>query len=182
VKNVIIEVTGMDRMKSALSWGLALAVTFSLGSGRGSVSAQELNPCGLLTNDDIHAVAAETNVAAGVANTVPSQGYAACRYDWGTGIYRFKLDVVVTDPSRVYKGISPEQVKQQLLQLVREGTYDAVITEVGDTAVFTPDSPVYGRAIALVKGRILEVRLDGLFAGEKKDQIVGLLKSAASRM
>lgn len=172
----------MDRTKSASMWGLALAVTVAFGSGRGIVSAQELNPCGLLTSDDIHAVAVETNVAAGIANTLPAHGYAACRYDWGSGINRFKLDVVVTDASRLYKGLSPEQVKQQLLQSVREGTYDAVITEVGDTAVFTPDSPVYGRAIAFVKGRILEVRLDGLFAGEKKDQIIGLLKSAASRM
>src|SRR4051794_5383434 len=153
----------MDTIKYACACGLALAVTFGLGSGRGIVSAQELNPCGLLTNDDIHAVAAETNVAAGIASTLPSHGYAACRYDWGSGTNRFKLDVVVTDASRLYKGMSPEQVKQQLLQSVREGTYDAVITEVGETAVFTPDSPVYGRAAAFVKGRILEVRLDGLF-------------------
>jgi hypothetical protein len=172
----------MDRMKSARSWGLALTVTFSLGSGHGIASAQELNPCALLTNDDIRAVAAETNVAAGTPNTLPSHGYAACHYDWGTGINRLKLDVVVTDPSRRYRGMSPDQVKQQLLQSVREGTYDAVIPDIGETAVFTPDSPVYGRAIAFVKGRILEVHLDGLFAGEEKDQIVGLLKSAASRM
>jgi hypothetical protein len=78
--------------------------------------------------------------------------------------------------------MTPEQIKVQLRQSVRPGTNDAVVSDVGETAVFTPDSPVYGRALALVKGRILEVRLDGLFAGEKKDQIVSLLKSAASRM
>src|SRR5436190_9486861 len=101
-----IEVKGMDRMKSAFTWGLALAVVFSLGRSHVIVSAQEFNPCALLTNDDIHGVAAETNVAAGIASTQPSLGYAACKYDWGSGTDRFKLDVVVTDASRLYKGMS----------------------------------------------------------------------------
>jgi hypothetical protein len=33
-----------------------------------------------------------------------------------------------------------------------------------------------------VKGRILQVQLDGLDAVEKKDEVIGLLKSAASRL
>ena len=41
---------------------------------------------------------------------------------------------------------------------------------------------VYAVATALVKGRILQVQLDGLGAVEKKDQVIGLLKSAASRL
>ncbi len=172
------------RIPNAFALGLALVVAgvFILGRGDGTVSAQESNPCALLTTDDIQSVAPNTTVADGVANVLPTFGYAACRYAWGTGTGRFKLDVVVTDASRLYRGMSPEQVKQQLLQSIRAGTNDAVITEVGETAVFRPDSVVYGHATAFIKGRILEVRLDGLFAGEKKDQIVGLLKSAASRL
>jgi hypothetical protein len=48
--------------------------------------------------------------------------------------------------------------------------------------VFKPDSPVYASATAFVKGRIVGVHLDGIDAREKKDQLIGLLKSAASRL
>jgi hypothetical protein len=48
--------------------------------------------------------------------------------------------------------------------------------------VFKPDSAVYVTGIALVKSRILQVHLDGLDARDKKDQIIELLKSAASRL
>jgi hypothetical protein len=48
--------------------------------------------------------------------------------------------------------------------------------------VFKPDSSVYASATAFVKGRMLQVQLDGLGALDKKDQVIGLLKSAASRL
>ena len=48
--------------------------------------------------------------------------------------------------------------------------------------MFIPQSPVYASATALVKGRILRVHLDGIYASEKKDPVVGLLKLAASRL
>ena len=74
------------------------------------------------------------------------------------------------------------QIKERPLESVRAGTTDAVLSEIGEAAVFKPDSPVYASAFALVKGRILGVHLDGAFAREKKDQVIGLLKSAASRL
>jgi len=97
-------------------------------------------------------------------------------------IGRFKLDVIVNDPARLFPGMSPDQIKQRLLESVKTGTDDAVVSEVGEAAVFKPGSPVYASATALVKGRILQLNLDGVFAGEMKDQVVGLLKSAASRL
>ena len=112
----------------------------------------------------------------------PDLGYAICRYTWGVGTGRFTLDVAVTEASRMFPGMSPDQIKQQLVQSVRTGTNDALITETGEAAVFKPDSPVYATATSLLKGRILQVHLDGLFAVEKKDQVIGLLKSAASRL
>ena len=78
--------------------------------------------------------------------------------------------------------MSPEQIKQSLLGSVRGGTDDEVIWELGEAAVFKPDSPVYASAIAFVKGRILAVHLDGIFAREKKDRFIGLLKSAVARL
>jgi len=172
------------RLAPALLLGMALVVTGTLSPGLvGTVSAQQtLNPCALLTVDEIEALASNQTVAAGVSGSLPDRGYLACRYGWGEGVGRFKLDVVVHEPSRMFPGMSPEQIKQRLVESVRAGTGDAVIPDLGEAAVFKPASPVYATAAALVKGHILEVYLDGAFAQEKKDQIVGLLKTAASRL
>lgn len=172
------------RLASALFLGLALVATGASGPGLvGTVSAQQtLNPCALLTVDEIEPLASNKTVAAGVPGSLPERGYLACRYGWGEGVGRFKLDVVVHEPSRMYPGMSPEQIKQRLVESVRAGTDDAVIPEIGEAAVFKPASSVYATAAALVKGHILEVTLDGAFALEKKDQVVGLLKTAASRL
>ena len=169
---------------AALVLGLVLAVAGAPGFGRvdSTVSAQTVNPCALLTVDDVKPLAGNTSVADGVAHSVPASGYFACQYMWGAGTGRFKLDVTVNEASRMFPGMSPDQIKQQLVGSVRAGTADAVLSEIGEAAVFKPDSPVYASAFALVKGRILGVHLDGAIARDKKDQVVGLLKSAASRL
>ncbi len=165
---------------------MALALVVGAGSwprgAHGIVSAQEPNACSLLTDEDIKPVAAPASIAAGVASSAPSFGYGNCRYGWGDGNDRVKLIVAVTDTSRMFPGMTPDQVKQRLLGTVKAGTNDAVVPEVGDAATFKPDSYVYAVATALVKGRILQVQLDGPGAVEKKDQVIGLLKSAASRL
>ena len=168
---------------AAFVLGLAF-VAGAPGPGRvaGIVSAQGLNPCALLTVDEIDPLAGKASVAEGVPNSVPTVGYGSCRYLWGAGTGRFRLDVTVNEASRAFPGMSPEQIKQRLLASVRAGTADAVISEVGEAAVFKPDSPVYASAFALVKGHILGVHLDGVSAREKKDQVIGLLKAAASRL
>jgi len=168
----------------ALVLGLALVVGGASGPGpaRGTLSAQALNPCALLKVDEIEQLTPKTTVSEGVATSLPTFGSATCQYAWGVGTGRFKLDVIVNDPARLFPGMSPDQIKQRLLESVKTGTDDAVVSEVGEAAVFKPGSPVYASATALVKGRILQLNLDGVFAGEMKDQVVGLLKSAASRL
>jgi hypothetical protein len=170
---------------TAFTLGLALVATGASLPGRfdGTVSAQALNPCALLTTDEVDSLATKnTSVAAGVASSAPAYGYLTCRYTWGTGVGRFNLDIAVADPSRMFAGVSPDQVKQRLLASIKSETSDAVLSEIGEAAVFKPDSVADATATALVKGRILQVHLDGLFAREKKDQIVGLLKAAAARL
>ena len=172
------------RSASAFIVGLALVVAGASWSGRvdGAVPGQALNPCALLSDDEIKPVAAKTSVAAGVPNSLESFGYATCRYAWGDGIDRINLVVAVTDASRVFPSMTPDQIKQQLLASVRAGTDDAVISNVGDAAVFRPESFAYAIATGFVKGRILQVRLDGRGARDKKDQVIALLKSAALRL
>ena len=161
------------RLASAFALVLALVVTGAPGSGgRSILSAQALDPCTLLSVDEIEPLATNTDVTAGVPITFPEFGYAACRYVWGVGVGHFTLDVAINDPSGMFPDSSPEQIKQQLLESVRAGTNDAVISEIGEAAVFKPYSPAYAGATAFVKGRILQVNIGGIFAGEKKDQLV----------
>ena len=150
--------------------------------GSGIVSAQALNPCTLLTTDEIQSLEANASVGDGVSSSIPSFSYATCRYTWGVGTGRFKVDVIVHDASRKFPGMTPEQIKQRLLESVNPGTAETVIADTGDAAVFKSDSPYYATATAFLKGRLLEVHLDGLVARERKDQAISLLKSAASRL
>jgi hypothetical protein len=172
------------RFASAFFLALAMVASGVSSPGRvdGTVSAQALNPCALLMVDEIQPLAVKASVADGVPNSLQAFGWFTCRYTWGVGTGRFKLDVSVNEASRMFPGMSPDQIKQRLLESVTAGTADAVIPEIGEAAVFKPDSPVYASATAFVKGRIVGVHLDGIDAREKKDQLIGLLKSAASRL
>lgn len=173
-----------SRLASALVLGLAFVVTGASSPGRldGTLSAQASSPCALLTVDDIESRVADSDVPDGVPNSFPDIGYASCRYAWGVGIGSSSLVVAVTEPSRMFPGMSPDQIKQQLAGSVRPETDDALISDVGEAAVFKPDSPFYATATSFVKGRVLQVHLDGYSARDKKDQIVELLKSAVSRL
>ena len=68
----------------------------------------------------------------------------------------------------MYPEVSPERIKQQLLESVRPETANAVIPEVGEAAVFKPDSAAYCGATAFIKGRILQVHLDGVYAHNRR--------------
>ena len=146
------------------------------------VIAQTATPCTLVTTDDVKSVANQTSVDASVAMSFPPADYSSCRYAWGSGLNRYKLDVTVSDGSRMFSGMGPDGIKQGLQASVKPDTDDAVITGVGDAAVFNADSPAYAYATAYIKGRILQVHLDGLDARDKKDQVISLLKTAASRL
>jgi hypothetical protein len=170
--------------RGATAFVLALAAVAAgasgVGHGRGIVAAQASNPCALLTTDEIQPLAGTATVADGLNSQ--AAGSLRCRYGWGTGTGRSTLDVSVNDAARMYAGASPERIKQQLLESVRPETADAVIPEVGEAAVFRPDSPAYAGATAFIKGRILQLHLDGIYARDKKDQVIELLKLAAGRL
>ena len=174
------------RYRVAITFTIVLAFVMSgaIGPGQrhGTLWAQAANPCALLTIDEIKSLADKSSVADGVPRSLPDVRHVGCDYMWGTGTRRVKLAIDVTDPSLMFPGLSPDQVKQRILESVRAGTYDDVIPEVGDAAVFRPDSVVYASATAIVKGRILQLHLDGLYARGEKDHLTGLLKAAASRM
>jgi hypothetical protein len=172
------------RFASALALGLAMVAAGVSGPGGAyrSVSAQTPNPCALLTTDEVRSLAGNASVSDGVPSSLPSFGSMNCRYTWGAGTGRFELDVNVYDASGRFPGMSADQMKPRLLESVKPGTAETVISDVGEAAVFKSDSPYYATATALLKGRILEVRLDGLEARGEKDRAIALLKTAVSRL
>jgi hypothetical protein len=172
------------RLGSNLVLGLVIIATGipGPGSGGGTAAAQSSGPCALLMTDEIEPLASNATIADGVSKSLETVGLSTCRYTWGEGVGRFKLDVTVNEASRMFAGKGPDLIKQGLSESVTAGTADAVIPDIGEAAVFKADSLVYVHATAYLKGRILQVHLDGYDAREKKDQVIALLKSAASRL
>ena len=171
-------------LKPILMVALVVAGTgiSSPASGDSTASAQALNPCALLKTDDVQSLAAKETVAEGVSSSLEPFGSVTCRYAWGVGANHFKVDITINDASRMFPGMSPEQIKQRLLGSVRPGSSDAVVSDVGEAAVFRADSALYAGATAISKGHIIEVHADGFVAREMKDQVIALLKSAVSRL
>lgn len=162
--------------------GLAIAAVGVPVPGRGTVAAQAQMPCALLTIEEIQGLAPMEQVSEGVASAFEALDSSTCRYTWGSGTGRYTLAVYVNLASRMFAGMSADSVIQSLLSSATPGTTDAAIQDVGDAAVFKAYSPVYASASSFLKGRVLQVNLDGIDAREKKDQLISLLKSAASRL
>jgi len=169
-------------MKTLVTTTAVVLAGLAAPATNGTAAAQGSGPCALITTDDVQPLAYKASVSSGVSTSVDAVGFSSCRYSWGDGVNRFNLDLSVNDASRVFSAMSPDVIKQRLNASVSTGTADAVIADVGDAAVFKADSDLSVHAAALVKGRILLVRLDGFIAREKKDQVIALLKSAASRL
>ena len=123
--------------------GLAMVVAGVPGpaGGDATVSAQAVNPCALITVEEIQPLAANESIADGVQSSLQTLGTSICRYSWGAGVGRFKLDVIVNEAPRLFPGMSPDQIKQRLQESLKEGTTDAVIPDVGEAAVFRAESP-----------------------------------------
>lgn len=175
----------MTTRPHAASLLLALAVVAAAPTGtwrnQPVLAAQAAGPCALLMADEIEPLA-NMIVSDGVPSSLAAAGTSACRFAWGTGAGRHTLDVIVRDAARVFPGAGPDAIKQGLAASAMPETTDSVIAEVGEAAVFKSDSPVFAYATAYLKGRILQLRLDGADARDRKDFVVALLKSAAGRL
>jgi hypothetical protein len=170
------------RATAALATFLAVAGLPAPGAGEDRALAQGAGACALLTTEDIQPLAPKQAVAAGKATSIEALGLDSCRYTWGEGAYRYSLDVTVHDASRMYAGMTPNVIAQQMKTSAPDGTVDAVVTDVGEAAVFKADSPVYVRGSAYAKNRVVQVLLEGFDAFQRKDQVIALLKSAASKL
>jgi hypothetical protein len=171
------------RLTFALFLALAGAAIAPSVSGADSVAAQAgQDPCALLTLDEIQTLAPMQQIDSGVATAVPAVDSFSCRYAWGSGIGRFNLAVTVNPASRMFVGRNVVTIREGLLSSVVPETADTAIPEVGEAAAFRAHSPMYVSASAYLKDRILQLNLDGYDASEMKEQLISLLKSAASRL
>lgn len=166
---------------NALMLGLALVM-------RDPGPAPPQDPCALLKPAEVQALAPKAEIGKGVSSTVsPELGSYACQYEWGTGgnaaSGRFQLQVIISDVSKAFPGMEPTLIKQGLLGGAKPGQANtAVIPGVGEAAIFKSSDPIRAETTAYVKGSLLQVILEGSDARAKKDQVIALLKAAASRL
>jgi hypothetical protein len=162
---------------------LVLVITGTAGSRHTEAAAlQTLDPCALLTIDEIQPLAGKQQVGPGVSTTVQSLGRLTCRYQWGVGTGRYALDIIVKDASKLPSHMNADVIKQSLVAPGSPGTVSEPLDGIGETAAFRSDSSLLATAGAYVKGRTLQLIFDGYDARAKKDQVVALLKAAAARL
>jgi hypothetical protein len=82
----------------------------------------------------------------------------------------------------MYANMAPDAIKQNLVTPGSAGTVSEVIPDVGEAAAFKSDSHLLAAATAYMKGRVLQLNLDGYDARAKKDQLIALLKAGTSRL
>jgi hypothetical protein len=167
----------------AVLLGLGIAAAGAFATGGGVVSAQP-QTCGLLTSDEIQALAPNQEISDAAVSSNKETGTVTCRYTWGgaPGPGHFTLSLSVRPVSRVFVGMNAASIKQGVLGTVTPDTDDEAIADVGEAAVFKSYSSVYATASAYLKDRYLQVTLDGIDARDRKGQLISLLKSAASRL
>jgi hypothetical protein len=144
------------------------------------LAAQEVNPCALLTADEIQKALAPSVTIKDGRVEAGKVGSTSCSYEWGAagGSGKSVLHLVVTEATTVYLGMSAALITKTFLA-EKEVTS---VPNIGDAAVFKSDAPTRGTAKAYVKKKILEVAYESRDARAQKEKLVALLKSAAERL
>lgn len=152
-----------------------------------SVAAQKTgDACALLQAAEIQVLAGTEKVSAGQASTDPL-GSQLCRYEWGSGANvqggRSILSVSVIAAAKAYPGTATSVLRQGLLASVKTGDPNAtVIAGVGDAAIYQSNAPIRVETTVLVKGNLLIIGFQSAEARAKKNQVIALLRAAASRL
>lgn len=170
--------------KNALIVGLALAAGAVMNAG-GQSAAMPKDACALLTVAEIQEMAGAL-VKDGIPGKVAALGSISCTYTWGPANYaatgQFQLNVLATDASKAFPGMSTALIKQAMAARVKAGGVAGEVPGIGDAATFESDAPIRVNAKTLAKGVFLSVELEGPNARLQKDQVVALLKTAAGRL
>jgi len=170
--------------KNALVIGLAMFAGAAASAG-GQTSAMPKDACALLTVAEIQEMAG-TLVKDGTPGKVAALGSVTCTYTWGPANYsasgQYQLNVLATDASKAFPGMSTALIKQAMAARVKAGGVAGEVPGIGDAATFESDQPTRVNAKTLAKGVFLSVELEGPNARLQKDQVIALLKAAAGRL
>ena len=139
--------TMMKTLTFAVLLGLAVAGGGALSTGGGTVLAQP-QTCGLLTGEEVQALAPNQSVTDAAPSGNQGGGAVSCLYTWGSGPGHFTLALSVRPASRAFVGIAQDGVR---FRRFLEAFFRGVVALV---------------AIGMVLERLLAVRaLEVLFAG-----------------
>lgn len=151
--------------------------------GRGS---QDLDPCTLLTAEQVQALAPGQTIPAGASQTVSGpMGVTRCRYEWGKAgqatATKYTLDVTLSDASKAYPGAKPGDIKEALARPAAGEPPAILLPKTGDGAYYKSSGTTRSDAVALVNGMVLEITLQGPGASGRRNQVIALLRSAVQR-
>lgn len=172
----------------ALILGLAIVALRVAPAAAGSPAALPKDPCAIMKTSEIQVLDPNAQISDGVANTkMVDLGSVYCEYEWGAGgnvqSGRFFLNVIFSDGSKTFPGMTSELIKSGLLADVKAGDANAaVIPGVGEAATYVSDDSIRAKTTAYVKGILLMVNLECSDARAKRDQVIALLKLAAARL
>ena len=165
--------------------GLAAAGLRAAAFRPGGIPAlQAKNACALISLQEVQGLGAGARIGDGKPGPPDPLGSLTCRYEWGSGNTQFSLQIINGDASRMWPGMNADLIKQGLLGTARPGNKSnaAVISGIGEAAVFDSTAPTQAKTSAYLKGRMLIVTFEGPDARAKKDQVIALLKAAAARL
>ena len=147
---------------------------------------QAPDPCSLLTLEEIQAQSASAKVPPGIAETVSGpMGVQRCRYEFvaGKSAGKYTLTVTVSDAAKAYPGATTGEIKMAISRPAAPTDPPAImIQKTGDGAYYKSGSAERSQAVALVKGSVVEVTLDGPNAGNSRRQTIELLRAAVARL
>ena len=156
---------------------MLFAAGLALGAASGEALAQKA--CALVTKADAQSIA---SAKLGNANEsqIAAMNMTSCAYLGPGKNSTPSVMVTVTDASKMYPGMNTATLKTQVFAAKDKNT--TAIPGVGDAARCMQVSSTKIATQALVKGKVLTVDYEGDDALAKKDQVIELLKSAASRL
>lgn len=156
---------------------ILFAVGMSLAMASGTAFAQKA--CALVTKDDAQKIA---SAKLGKANesSIAAMNMTSCAYLGPGKDSTPSVMVTVTDASKMYPGMNTATLKTQIFATKDKNA--TAIPGVGDAARCMQLSSTKIATQALVKGKVLTVDYEGDDAVARKDQVIQLLKTAASRL
>jgi hypothetical protein len=156
-------------------------VSIAIGAAvmAGSTAAVAQKACALVTRAEAQSVA---SAKLGDANEsrIAAMNMSSCSYLGPGKDSTPAVLVTVADAAKMYPGMDAGTLKKVVFGKTDKNT--TVIPSVGDAANCMQLSATKIATKALVKGKIITVDYEGDDATAKKDQVIQLMKTAASRL